>query len=236
MTAVAASLAAKEPMESYPRVVLAVALLCAGCSSPFMKQAANTPNPRPSKVLVAGFALVLNIEPDENKLIAYAQNSRLGEVGMKATELVTQLLVEQGYTPVYDPECATKLAMMPTTGVISPLSGQWHHPATSALDPAAVDSLFVKPRQILRKLRVPNEKGYFAFVGIDIQDTGFIVREPTVVTRVTIWDQDSHKVLDVQGIGSGRSMPFASDRTVGNLTRAVTASVASVQGQAPEPL
>ena len=92
--------------------VVASVLLSSGCATMWMKQAPNTPDPRPSKAMVAGWTVHFddpNAEMNGGKSLVGAaldalQNSGLDDFGKKATEQLKLALALRGYDMTFDHE------------------------------------------------------------------------------------------------------------------------------------
>jgi hypothetical protein len=222
-------------------LVVAAALGASGCLSPYLKRAADVPEPKPSPALVSGF--VVHFDSSEEKslvgaAIDAAQNAGLDEFGKKATDLLAAALAERGYTAAWDGPRTAKLDVIQiaSNSGSAALTGQWRHPESSHWVPQAVDSLFVKPADVIAKIRGEEEKEYFAFADILIRDNGIILKEPWVVVRAVVYDQDARKVLDLQGVGSGESQVFLADRSPKNLEVALTRGFESLKAVQEEAL
>src|SRR5436305_1067026 len=83
-----------------------VALALSACAAPYLKTAANQPDPKPSPALVAGLNVRFDNAGQDKGLIGAAvdaaQNSQLDEFGKKATDMLAAALADRGYTPAYD--------------------------------------------------------------------------------------------------------------------------------------
>lgn len=223
-------------------VSLAVALSLSGCAAPFLKRAANTPDPKPSKVVVAGFNVRFDDSGQQKGLldaaVDAAQNSQLADFGTKATELSTQVLAQHGYEAAWDKARTEKLDLIQiqANSTSAALTGTWRHPESSHWTPATVDGLFTKPADIINKIKVDGQKEYFAFTELVIRDGGMFMKEPRVIVRTAIYDQDAKLVLDLQGIGEGESRFMFSDRSPKNLEVALGRGFESVKAIKEEAL
>lgn len=195
------------------------------CLSPYLKRAADVPAEEPPPALVAGFLLHFNSNGQEKSLLDLAvdaaQNSALDDFGLKATPMLASALAERGYTGVFDKERSKKLdaIQLGSDSGTAALTGQWRHPESSYWTPSTVDSLFVKPADVISKIKGEAAPEYFAFADVSIQDGGLFLKEPHVVVRAVVYDQDARKVLDLQGIGMGASSLFFCDRSPKNSTK-----------------
>lgn len=199
-----------------------------GCFSPYLRKAPNEPSPVPSPALVSGLVVRFDDGGGQKSLLSAvvdaAQNSELEAFGKKATAMMEQSLVPHGYTLSWDQARTRPLDafQVKSDSTTAALTGQWRHPDASYWTPQMVDSLFVKPKDIVGKVRVDGQKEYFAFASVDIFDGGNIFKEPYVTVRIAIYDQDSKKVLDLAGRGAGESNFLFSNRGASNLEVALT--------------
>lgn len=222
-------------------LLLVAALSATGCLSPYLKRAADAPEPKPSPALVSGFVVHFDSNGEEKSLVGAAidaaQNAGLDEFGKKATELLTAALEERGYTAAWDGPRSAKLDLIQISSNAgsAALTGQWRHPESSHWIPQAVDSLFTKPIDVISKIK-GDGKEYFAFADILIRDSGMILKEPWVVVRAVVYDQDAKKVLDLQGIGTGNSQVFVADRSPKNLEVALIKGFESLKAVKEEAL
>jgi hypothetical protein len=219
----------------------ALVALTVGCFSPYLKRAANVPEPKPSPAVVAGFVVRFDAGMQEKSLldaaIDAAQNSMLAEFGTSATDLLKERMAQYGYTVAFDQPRSAKLdaVQLSSNAGTAALTGQWRHPEASYWTPDMVDSLFVKPSDIVSKIKT-DQKEFFGFADVVIRDTGIILKEPTVIVKVAVYDQDAKKVLDLGGIGSGASSIFVSDRSPNNLKIALTKAFESLAQAKEESL
>lgn len=209
-------------------MVAAVALAASGCARPFLRADSKAPDPKPSNALVAGFTVRFVDTSTENKSVVeaasdIAQNSQLADFGKRAAEMYAQALAQHGYTVMYDRSRATELdaIKLESSSTASALTGVWRHPDASLWTPETVDGLFVHPQDVIGKVRAADGKEYFAFGEVRIQNTGWFFKEPLVVVRASIYDRDAHKVLDLQGVGSGDTQFFIANRSPQNLELAL---------------
>ncbi|MFL5322223.1 MAG: hypothetical protein ACJ790_21375 [Myxococcaceae bacterium] len=223
------------PLRSASLFVVAIAALTlTGCLSPYMKHAANTPDPKPSNALVAGFNIRFDSQGQKSLLDAaadVAQNSMLADFGKQATPMLATVLSDNGFTAAYDGPRAGKLdaIQLQSNSSVAALTGTWRHPDSSHWTPDTVDALFTKPADVIGKIKVDGQKEYFAFTEVVIRDKGMFFKEPYVVVRTTIYDQDAKKVLDLQGIGEGESRFFVADRSPKNLETALQRGFESIK-------
>jgi hypothetical protein len=212
------------PLAAFALVVLATS----GCFSPYLRKAPNTPEPAPSPALVSGLVVAFNDGGGQKSLLSAvvdtAQNSALEAFGKKATTMMETKLVEHGYTLAFDQARTRTLDafQIKSDSTTAALTGQWRHPDASYWTPQMVESLFVKPADIVGKVKVDGQKEYFAFSSVSIWDGGNFFKEPWVTVRIAIFDQDAKKVLELGGVGQGESQFFFSDRGVPNLELALT--------------
>jgi len=226
-----------------PLMTVAVAALFAtGCMKPYLKVAPNTPDPRPSEALVSGFSVHHDDTHQEKSLldaaVDAAQNAQLTDFGELATEMLKAALAERGYTATFDGPRTHRLdiiqiASNKTTAV---LTGSWRHPDTSHWRPDALEGMFMKPMDVIGKIRVDGQKEFFVFADVSIRDYGLIMKEPYVVVRTSVWDQDGKKVLDLRGIGSGDSSFMWADRSPQNLQLALKRGFESLEAVEEQPL
>lgn len=217
------------------------ALALTGCAKPYLKQAANTPDPKPSNVVVAGFNVRVESNNDGSLLDAaadMAQNSMLADFGKEATPLLASALAERGYTATYDNARATKLDViqLQSNSGVAALTGTWRHPDSSHWTPDAVDSLFVHPNDVISKIKVDGQKEYFAFTEVLIRDNGMFMKEPYVVVRTAIYDENARLVLDLRGLGYGESRFMIADRSPKNLEVALQRGFESLKTVPAEQL
>jgi hypothetical protein len=116
------------------------------------------------------------------------------------------------------------------------LTGGWRHPDASSWTPALMHSMFVQPPQMIGKIRGDAKDERFAFVSVDIQDTGMTMKEAQVVVRISVYGSDGQELLDLQGIGSGDSALFVANRSPGGLGVALERAFASVKAVTVQPL
>jgi hypothetical protein len=218
-------------------VSMTAALSLTGCLSPYLKRASDVPASKPSTALVVGFNIRFD-SSGEQSLVDVAQNAGLDEFGENATGLLEAALAEYGYTPAYDGPRTAKLdaIQLESNATTAALTGTWRHPRTSHWSPGSVNSLFVKPGDVLRKLEVDGQNEYFLFAEICIRDKGMFMKEPYLVVRVSIYDQASRKVLDLQGIGEGDSRFMSTDRSPTNLQLSLQRGFESLKAVSVEPL
>jgi hypothetical protein len=217
-----------------------LAVVAGGCFSPYLKHAANTPDPKPANVLVAGFVVHFESAGEKSALGAIvdaAQNAGLDDFGKKATPMLAETLAAHGYTATYDAQRAKKLdaVEIASNSGTAALTGQWRHPDASYWTPLMVDSLFVKPADIVGKIKT-DQKEFFAFTDVSIADGGMFFKEPIVIVRTAIYDQDAKKVLDLGGIGEGDSSFFVANRSPANLEAALKKAFGSVSTAAEQTL
>jgi hypothetical protein len=211
-------------------LVVVLALGASGCFTPYLKRAADAPDPKPSEALVGGFMVRFQDSGQNRDLLAAAvnaaQNAGLAEFGQKATTLHAEALAQWGYTVKYDGARATKLDLLQieSGAATSALTGTWRHPEASSWGPQMVESLFVKPVDIVGKLKDDAQKEYFVFTEITIQERGFVLKEPAVFVRTAIFDAGGRKVLDLAAVGAGNSSFLLADRSPPNLERALDAA------------
>lgn len=225
-------------------VIAVVALVgLTGCLSPWIKRAENAPDPKPSPVLVAGFNVRFDNSGQEKSLldaaVDAAQNAQLAEFGTKATDMLAGVLAEHGYSATYDGPRSSRLdaIQLKSDSTTAALTGLWRHPDASHMGPDHVDSLFVKPSDVLAKIKsADGAKEYFAFVEVVIRDKGLFMKEPYVVVRTSIYDQDAKKLLDLQGIGEGESGFMFADRSPKNLELALQRGFESLKTAQPQAL
>jgi hypothetical protein len=218
-------------------ISLTAAFGLTGCLSPYLKQASNAPEQKPASALVTGFNIRVNTG-EEASLIDVAQNAGLDEFGKKATGLFETAIAEYGYTPAYDANRTSKLdfIQIASNAGSAALTGTWRHPKASHWAPDAVDSLFTKPGDVLGKIVVSGQKEYFAFAEVVIYNKGMFIKEPYVVVRASIYDQDSRKVLDLRGIGEGDSSFMITNRSPENLQLALQRGFESLKAVKVESL
>lgn len=212
---------------SLRRAVSPIALVClslalTGCMSPWLKRAPNTPDPKPAQVLLAGFSVRFADSGEKSLLDAAvdaAQNAKLAEFGQQATALLTASLAEHGYTVAFDGPRSSRLdaIQLSSSSSTAALTGLWRHPDSSHQSPDTVDGLLVKPADVLSKIKVDGQKEFFAFAEVVIRDNGMFMKEPYVVVRTSVFDQDGKEVLDLQGLGAGESSFMFADRSPQNL-------------------
>ena len=93
-------------MLRFVSVVTLALVVSTGCLSPWLKRAADAPDPKPSNALVAGLVVRFDAGSQERSLVGAAldaaQNSQLETFGKRATEMLAQKLAEHGYTTTYD--------------------------------------------------------------------------------------------------------------------------------------
>jgi hypothetical protein len=209
-----------------------------GCLSPYLKQASNAPEQKPSAALVTGFNIRFESQGNEASLIDLAQNAGLDEFGKKATGLFETALAEYGYTPAYDGTRTSKLDLIQiaSNAGSAALTGTWRHPKASHWAPDAVDNLFTKPGDVLGKIVVSGQKEYFAFAEVVIYNKGMFIKEPYVIVRASIYDQESRKVLDLRGIGEGDSSFMITNRSPENLQLALQRGFESLKAVKVETL
>lgn len=224
-------------------VTLAIAATASGCLSPYLRRAPDVPPEKPSPALVSGLVVRFDAGAQQKSLVSMAidsaQNAGLAEFGDKATSLLASALAERGYEVTYDRARTKELDTMQlsSNSATAALTGQWRHPEASYWTPDMVDSLFVKPADIVGKLNGDAAPTYFAFADVTIRDTGwFFIKEPTVVVRAVVYDRDARKVLDLQGIGQGDSTAFVADRSPQNLERALSRGFESLKTVQEEAL
>lgn len=218
-----------------------IALSVSGCAKPFIKRAANTPDPKPSPVMVAG--MNVRFDSDGNKglvgaIVDASQNAQLEEFGKKATELSAAVLAQHGFTVAYDKTRSEKLDVIQiaSNSTSAALTGSWRHPETSHMGPDNVENFLTKPVDIVSKITVAGQKEYFSFTALTIRDGGMFMKEPQVIVRTSVFDQDGKKVLDLQGIGYGESAFMFADRSPKNLTAALERGFESVKAVQEEAL
>ena len=222
-------------------LVVVALVAMTGCLSPFIKTAADQPAPKPSKALLAGM-LVHVVDSGEKKglaggLIDAAQNAGLDEFGKRATEQLKTVMASRGYEIETDASRSHGLDAIEirSDSTTSALTGAWRNPDASYWTPQTIDSLFVKPKDVLAKLN-PQPKEYFTFTDVSIIDEGMFMKEPHVVIRAVVYDADAKKVLDLQGLGEGESTFFISNRSPDNLEKALTRAFDSLKAVKEEPL
>ena len=218
-------------------ISLTAAFGLTGCLSPFLKQASNAPEQKPATALVSGFNIRVSSSEDAS-LIDVAQNAGLAEFGQKATGLFETAIAEYGYTPAYDANRTSKLDLiqLASNAGSAALTGTWRHPKASHWAPDAVDSVFTKPGDVLGKIAVSGQKEYFAFAEVVIYNKGMFMKEPYVVVRASVYDQDARKVLDLRGIGEGDSRFMITDRSPANLQLALQRGFESLKAVKVEAL
>jgi hypothetical protein len=217
-------------------VVVAAALTASGCLKPWLKRLGTTPEVRPTAALMGGMVARFD---GPISLVDLAVKSSLDEFGRGSVDPLQKALALEGYALVFDKERAAALddVHFESTDTVLDVSGHWRHPEASSWAPDMVESPLVAPRDLVSKLRkedLPQE--HFAFVGLDVNDVGNIFREPIVIARVTVYDAAGVKVLDLRGIGTGRSSFLFADRSPKNLRIAFDEAVASLATVTEEPL
>ena len=222
---------------------LVLALATTGCFSPYFKRASASPEPKPSPALVAGFVVHFNDNTDKSVLSAavdLAQNAGLDEFGRKASEMFAQAIEKHGYTAAWDGPRSARLdaVQISSNASTAALTGQWRHPDSSYWVPQTVDSLFMKPADLIAKVTLPDAtaKEYYAFADVAIADGGMFLKEPVVIVRAVIYDAASTKVVELGGIGSGTSSFMFADRSPNNLQAALQNAFDSLQTVAEQPL
>lgn len=225
-------------------LVLALALVSTGCFSPYLKRSTTNPEPKPSPALVAGFVVHFNNNGGDKSVLEaavdVAQNAGLEEFGRKASEMLAKALEKHGYTAAWDGPRSARLdaVQVESNAGMAALTGQWRHPDSSYWVPQTVDSLFVKPADLISKLTLPNATGkeYYAFADVSIADGGMFLKEPVVIVRAVVYDAASTKVLDLGGIGSGASTFMIADRSPTNLQAALQKAFESLETVGEQPL
>jgi hypothetical protein len=222
-------------------VAMVASLSLTGCLSPYLKQASDAPAAKPSAALVTGLNVRFDSSGEKSLVDAAvdaAQNARLEEFGKDATELLEKALAEHGYTPAYDGARTSKLDLiqLASSAGTAALTGTWRHPKTSHWSPDGVNSLFVKPGDVIGKITVNGQNEYFVFAEVIIRDTGMFMKSPFVVVRASIYDQTSRKVLDLQGLGEGDSRFMFADRSPINLRLALQRGFESLKAVPVQPL
>lgn len=230
------------------RATLALALTAViastGCFSPYLKRSSTNPEPKPSNALVAGFVVHFDDNNSEKSVLEaavdVAQNAGLDEFGKNASGMLAKALEKHGYTATWDGPRSARLdaVQIKSDSTTAALTGQWRHPDSSYWVPQTVDSLFVKPADLIAKLTLPNATGkeYYAFADVAIANSGLILKEPTVIVRAVVYDASSQKVLELGGIGQGSSSPFLADRSPTNLQKALENAFASLETVGEQPL
>jgi hypothetical protein len=228
--------------------------LATGCATTWLKKSPGSPEPKPSDALLTAMVVQLGRPSSSSSksvsqavvglAISAAQNAELAEFGTKATERLTAVLLEQGYALKTDGARTRPLdaVQAANSAVTSAVTGRWSHPDGSMWIPSYIDSLFVKPRDILAKVVQEGKKEYFSTTEIFIYDSGviwlcgLIWQFPVVQFHTVIYDEQSRKVLDMQGYGSGDGSLFIADHSKANLDKALTASFDSIRAVKEEPL
>lgn len=215
--------------------LVAFVVASTGCFTPYLRKAPNQPEPSPAPVLASGYVVRFNDGGAQKSLLSaaldVAQNSELEAFGKQATTLIEETLKTHGYNLVFDQARTRSLDafQVKSDSTTAALTGQWRHPDASYWTPQMVDSLFVKPRDIVSKVAVEGQQEYFAFASVDIYDSGNFFKEPHVTVRIAIYNQDSRKVLDLGGTGEGESNLFVSNRGAQNLERALVQAFAQLK-------
>lgn len=201
-----------------------------GCFSPYLKRDPAAPEPNPSEAMVGGFVVRFQDSGKEKSaveaVVSAAQNAGLAEFGQKAALLHAQALSRFGYTAKFDGARAKRLDLIQfdSNAITAALTGSWRHPDSSSWGPLMVDTLFVKPVDVVAKLKDDNQKEYFAFTEIVIVETGLFLKEPTVMLRTAIFDVSGRKVLDLGAMGAGAANLLFCDRSPKNLEAALDAA------------
>ncbi|MGA9525793.1 MAG: hypothetical protein WBV82_30320 [Myxococcaceae bacterium] len=222
--------------------LFAASVLATGCMSPYLKRAPNTPDPKPSHALVTGFVVRFESFGQEKSgleiAIDTAQNAQLDRFGQQATKLLTEVLISHGYTASFDGQRTFKLdaVRLASSSATAAITGQWRHPDASHWGPDEVDSLFVKPMHVIGKLRTDGRKEYFAFIDVAIHDSGFFMKEPQVIVRLSVFDNGGVEVLDLRGLGYGESQFMFANRSPQNLMLALERGFESLKTVEVQPL
>lgn len=231
---------------AFPRAaVLSVAVLAlavSGCAKPWLKQDTKAPEPKPSNALVTGFSVRFDSGSQDKSLLEAAadaaQNAQLADFGKKATDLFVAALAERGYTATFDQNRTRPLdaIQLASNSGAAALTGMWRHPDASHWTPDTVDNWMQKPGDVITKVKAADGKEYYAFAEIVIRDQGMFFKEPFMVVRASVYDQDAKKVLDLQGIGEGESHFFMADRSPANLETALKRGFESLKTVQAEQL
>ncbi len=194
-----------------------------GCAHAYLMRADNTPDPAPSPVLITGFAVEFDHGPSGPSLVDALQNGALADFGAEVAEVLQEHLASFGFIASYDATRTVALdrVQLSSSAATAAFTGTWRHPEASSWTPRRVESLFVSPVDVIARVRQPGARGYFGFVGVSVSDHGLIMKEPTVVVTVSIYDESGNKVLALQGVGAGDAQLLLSDRSPLNLSNAL---------------
>lgn len=219
-------------------LVAALVVTATGCFSPYIKKTPNQPDPNPSSALGAGYVVRFNDGGGQKSLldaaVDAAQNAGLEEFGKAAQPKVEATLKDHGYTLTFNRERAKTLEAISlrSDATTAAFTGQWVHPDSTYWTPQYVDNLFTKPADFTTKLKVEGQHEYFAFVSIDIFDSGLLFKEPYIIIRTLIADENGKIVAELGGHGKGESSPFVTNRSPQNLERALDAALAEMKSVA----
>ncbi len=223
----------RPPTRLWP-CLLFVVVVAGGCLRPWLRRLGNTPPAPPVPALIGG--MVARFDGPWS-LADLAESGGLDEFGRSTVDPLTRALAFQGYTLSFDKERAALLDDVAFDGdEPPPTAAQWRHPEGSAWTPDRVESTPTLPRSLVNRLREHYDKEHYAFVGLDINDVGSLFREPIVIARITVYDDDATKVLDLRGIGTGKTSFLFANRSPENLRVAFDEAVASLATVSAEPL
>ena len=207
-----------------------------GCLTPFVARKGSLPETRPAPALTSGF-VVANANSERSVLDA-VQDGGLSEFGTGAVEPISAALAAKGYAIAFDKGRAKVLnaANITSDSTTTALTGAFHHPEASYWTPDLLGGPFVSAKDLIVKIRTDNADEFFAFVGVNIRQSGIIFKEPQVEVRVSVYDANGVKVLDLRGLGVGDSSPFIANRSPSNLKLGLSRAVASFQSLTEEAL
>lgn len=225
-------------------IAIGIVVAATGCFWPYVRKAENEPQPAPSPTLALGLVVEFNngaFVGIVNVIVDALQNSELDRFGRGATTLIGTTLAAHGYLLAFDRERSRALNKYGSYGNRSDsttvaLTGKWAHPETSSWTPQSVDSLLVRPADIVRRIAVAGRVEYFAFASVSISDGGNIFKEPWVTVRISVYNQRAKKVLDLAGRGVGQSSFYFSNRSPPNLELALTRAFEQLETIAVEEL
>jgi hypothetical protein len=214
-------------------VVLAAS---SACLTPYVSRKDSLPEPRPAPTLIAGYTV--QNPGSQRSILDVAQDSGLAAFGEASVPLVQAALAEKGFALTFDKLRTNEINQGGIGGdsATSALTGAFNHPQSSYWAPDLLHGPFVKPLDLITRVKGEDGAEHFAFCALYVRDLGMILKEPQVELRVDIFDGSGVKVLSLRGLGVGETGFLINNRSPTNLQVALERAIASLGTLEETPL
>jgi hypothetical protein len=216
--------------------LLIIVAAASACLTPYVSRKDALPEPRPAPTLIAGYTVQ---NPGSSRsILDLAQDSGLAEFGDASVAMVQTALAEKGFALAFDKLRTNEINQGGIGGdsATAALTGAYNHPQSSYWAPDLLHGPFVKPMDLIAKVKGSDGAEHFAFCAIYVRDLGILLKEPQVELRVDIFDGAGTKIISLRGVGVGETNFLVNNRSPSNLQVALERAIASFKPLQETPL